>query len=176
MGLVQLLPHGQGDTYWRMHQVLEDVWQKTPGKGFSAGWAEATPSSRGEVCMHHLMLWPAVASLKAVACCGISDPWAIDLSALGMFCGHWPRPLPGRLLRDHCLSPPAEDFTAQHPYSLSYLRCLIKQAQQAQTGKSGVQWGWVGCVQFTLLPALNSALCGASHAASRGCAVCISVM
>ncbi len=62
MGLVRLLPYGHGDAYWRMHQVLENVWHQSVGKGGVAGWAEATPSPRGEVCMHHLMLWPAVAS------------------------------------------------------------------------------------------------------------------
>eukprot|EP00891_Asterochloris_glomerata_P001968 jgi/Astpho2/1968/Aster-00477 len=83
MDLVRLLPYGHGDAYWRMHQVLENVWHQSVGKGGVAGWAEATAS-------------------------------------------------------------PREGFTAQHPYSLSYLRCLIKQAQQAQTAESRVQWGWVG--------------------------------
>ena len=64
MGLMQLLPYGHGETYWRLHQVLGNVWQQSQGNGVVAGWAEATPSPRGEACMHHPMLRPAVASLN----------------------------------------------------------------------------------------------------------------
>ena len=89
-------------------------------------------------CACSILCWPAVASLNMGS--RPERPWHI--------LWHGPWRLPHRLLRDQCLWPPAEGFTPQHPYSLSYLRCLIEQAQQMQTAKSRVQWGWVGCVQL----------------------------